>query len=56
MVSMGKLKPAIKATLKWKVGYIHEDVSITRAKLAEMKIAEVNEGGEAEPSNSTKSD
>ena len=47
-------KPNIKATLKRKVGYVNEEVSITRAKLAQMKIAEGNEGADAGPS--TKSD
>jgi hypothetical protein len=52
---MGKIsKPNIKATLKRKVGYINEDVSIRRAKLTQMKIAEDKEGDNDRSSNTTK--
>ena len=34
-----------KPTLKRKVGYVDEEVSITRSKLAQMEIAEENVKG-----------
>jgi hypothetical protein len=36
----------VKPTLKRRVGYIDEEVSITRAKLAEMELSENMETGE----------
>ena len=40
-----------KPTLKQKVGYVDEKVSITRTKLAQMEIAEENvQGGGTGPS------
>jgi hypothetical protein len=41
---MGKVS-APKPTLKRKVGYVDEEVSITRTKLAQMEIAEKNVKG-----------
>ena len=45
----------MKPTLKRKVGYVDEGVSVTRAKLAQLKIgeeatADKGEAGEAGPS------
>jgi hypothetical protein len=40
----------LKPTLKRKVGYIDEEVSITRTKLARMEIAEENIKGDTGPS------
>ena len=41
-----------KATLKRRVGYTEEEVSITRAKLAKMKISEGREGSEERDNDS----
>jgi hypothetical protein len=48
-------KTVTKPTLKRKVGYVDEGVSVTRAKLAQLKIGEKatvdkGEAGEAGPS------
>jgi len=55
--SVGKnSKPSMKMTLKRKVGYIDEEVSVTRTKLAQMEIAEASlareQEGDAGPSRS----
>ena len=38
-------KTSTKTTLKRKVGYIHEELSVTRTKLAQMEIVEEKEKG-----------
>ena len=43
----------VKPTLKRRVGYVEEEVSITRAKLAEMEISEEKEKDDNELEENT---